>query len=202
MRRRCDSAHGRRGRARARGRGSPALPRPPQEQRVRVVCWMRAQAKGVGGAVVVVGMVTAVGFEPTPLRTGACSQRLRPLGQTVMTATRRWGHMSQARRGRETLPSPTPPHTALPCCCSRLRRTIMGLEPTIFGIVLRRLVHQAKDALNAIRPPRALNTHPWQLRLFGSQALGLLGRAKPRTPPPPGRGEEGGGRGMASAAGN
>ena len=27
--------------------------------------------------------VTAVGFEPTPLRTGALSQRLRPLGQTV-----------------------------------------------------------------------------------------------------------------------
>ena len=29
--------------------------------------------------------MTAVGFEPTPLRTGAWSQRLRPLGQTVMT---------------------------------------------------------------------------------------------------------------------
>ena len=27
--------------------------------------------------------MTAVGFEPTPLRTGARSQRLRPLGQTV-----------------------------------------------------------------------------------------------------------------------
>ena len=27
--------------------------------------------------------MTAVGFEPTPLRTGALSQRLRPLGQTV-----------------------------------------------------------------------------------------------------------------------
>jgi hypothetical protein len=24
--------------------------------------------------------VTAVGFEPTPLRTGPCSQRLKPLG--------------------------------------------------------------------------------------------------------------------------
>ena len=31
--------------------------------------------------------VTAVGFEPTPLRTGAWSQRLRPLGQTVMSAS-------------------------------------------------------------------------------------------------------------------
>ena len=30
------------------------------------------------------GKVTAVGFEPTPLRTGAWSQRLRPLGQTVL----------------------------------------------------------------------------------------------------------------------
>ena len=30
--------------------------------------------------------MTAVGFEPTPLRTGALSQRLRPLGQTVLSA--------------------------------------------------------------------------------------------------------------------
>ena len=29
--------------------------------------------------------VTAVGFEPTPLRTDALSQRLRPLGQTVIS---------------------------------------------------------------------------------------------------------------------
>ena len=28
--------------------------------------------------------MTAVGFEPTPLRTGALSQRLRQLGQTVL----------------------------------------------------------------------------------------------------------------------
>ena len=28
--------------------------------------------------------VTPVGFEPTPLRTGALSQRLRPLGQSVL----------------------------------------------------------------------------------------------------------------------
>ena len=31
------------------------------------------------------GQLTAVGFEPTPFRTGALSQRLRPLGQTVMS---------------------------------------------------------------------------------------------------------------------
>ena len=31
--------------------------------------------------------MTAVGFEPTPLRTGALSQRLRPLGQTVADPT-------------------------------------------------------------------------------------------------------------------
>ena len=30
--------------------------------------------------------MTAVGFEPTPFRTGALSQRLRPLGQTVLIA--------------------------------------------------------------------------------------------------------------------
>ena len=30
--------------------------------------------------------MTAVGFEPTPFRTGAWSQRLRPLGQTVSAA--------------------------------------------------------------------------------------------------------------------
>ena len=30
------------------------------------------------------GEMTAVGFEPMPLRTGALSQRLRPLGQTVL----------------------------------------------------------------------------------------------------------------------
>ena len=35
--------------------------------------------------------VTAVGFEPTPLWTGAWSQRLRPLGQTVM-----WHHVCKA----------------------------------------------------------------------------------------------------------
>ena len=29
-------------------------------------------------------LLTAVGFEPTPLRTDALSQRLRPLGQTVL----------------------------------------------------------------------------------------------------------------------
>ena len=43
--------------------------------------------------------VTAVGFEPTPLRTAALTQRLRPLGHTVDICTRkkmvqpgdRWG---------------------------------------------------------------------------------------------------------------
>ena len=31
--------------------------------------------------------MTPVGFEPTPLRTGALSQRLRPLGQSVLPRT-------------------------------------------------------------------------------------------------------------------
>ena len=39
--------------------------------------------------------VTAVGFEPTPLRTGALSQRLRPLGQTVLFTLRPVHHMNQ-----------------------------------------------------------------------------------------------------------
>ena len=30
--------------------------------------------------------MTAVGFEPTPLRNGALSHRLRPLGQTVLSS--------------------------------------------------------------------------------------------------------------------
>ena len=30
--------------------------------------------------------MTAVGFEPTPLRNGALSHRLRPLGQTVLVS--------------------------------------------------------------------------------------------------------------------
>ena len=36
--------------------------------------------------------LTAVGFEPTPLRTGALSQRLRPLGQTVLCGLEGRGH--------------------------------------------------------------------------------------------------------------
>ncbi len=56
--------------------------------------------------------VTAVGFEPTPLRTGALSQRLRPLGQTVLRvcafkccvvaiAARKW-FLLEKRKGRDT----------------------------------------------------------------------------------------------------
>ena len=33
--------------------------------------------------------MTAVGFEPTPLRNGAFSHRLRPLGQTVLRSSDR-----------------------------------------------------------------------------------------------------------------
>ena len=38
--------------------------------------------------------MTAVGFEPTPLRTGAWSQRLRPLGQTVIIRSWSCYHIS------------------------------------------------------------------------------------------------------------
>ena len=41
--------------------------------------------------------MTAVGFEPTPLRTGALSQRLRPLGQTVLD-----GVKTDSRSARHT----------------------------------------------------------------------------------------------------
>ena len=34
--------------------------------------------------------LTAVGFEPTPLRNGALSHRLRPLGQTVLGTMAEW----------------------------------------------------------------------------------------------------------------
>ena len=46
--------------------------------------------------------MTAVGFEPTPFRTGALSQRLRPLGQTVLfvCSVLRKPHAKQARRNR------------------------------------------------------------------------------------------------------
>ena len=44
--------------------------------------WVMDLAPVLGGAQP--HKVTAVGFEPTPLRTGALSQRLRPLGQTVL----------------------------------------------------------------------------------------------------------------------
>ena len=40
--------------------------------------------------------VTAVGFEPTPLRTGALSQRLRPLGQTVLQGDMHYNYMRHA----------------------------------------------------------------------------------------------------------
>ncbi len=44
------------------------------------------QQRSAPRAVHATNRVTAVGFEPTPLRTGALSQRLRPLGQTVSVA--------------------------------------------------------------------------------------------------------------------
>ena len=41
-----------------------------------------------GSPLAISATLTAVGFEPTPLRTGAWSQRLRPLGQTVLEASK------------------------------------------------------------------------------------------------------------------
>ena len=48
--------------------------------------------------------MTAVGFEPTPLRTGALSRRLRPLGQTVLASTRAAPAHCSKRRCRRASP--------------------------------------------------------------------------------------------------
>ena len=69
---------------------------------------------------------------------------------------------------------------------SKLMRTPVGPEPTIFGLVLRRLAHQAKEALNAIRPPKALNA----TSAVWVSGVGLIGSSKasdPAPPPPPRR---------------
>ena len=58
--------------------------------------------------------VTAVGFEPTPLRTGALSQRLRPLGQTVSINTAK-------RHSHYTTRIPT-----------RVAMDTLGIEPRAF----------------------------------------------------------------------
>ena len=50
--------------------------------------------------------VTAVGFEPTPLRTGALSQRLRPLGQTVLFVESRAPSLAAQARINDWLLSP------------------------------------------------------------------------------------------------
>ena len=58
--------------------------------------------------------MTAVGFEPTPLRTGALSQRLRPLGQTVSINTAK-------RHSHYTTRIPT-----------RVAMDTLGIEPRAF----------------------------------------------------------------------
>jgi hypothetical protein len=58
-----------------------------QQFSIQYVCPAQGQAApGSISSIRVHLTMTAVGFEPTPLRTGALSQRLRPLGQTVMEA--------------------------------------------------------------------------------------------------------------------
>ena len=73
--------------------------------------------------------MTAVGFEPpTPLRTGALSQRPRPLGQTVV-------QMGDSRRlKKDDVRNPRSLH-------ARKNMTTVGLEPTIFGSEDRRHIH-------------------------------------------------------------
>ena len=64
---------------------------------------------------------------------------------------------------------------------SKLMRTPVGPEPTIFGLVLRRLAHQAKEALNAIGPPKALNA----TSAVWVSGVGLIGSSKASDPAPP-----------------
>ena len=70
--------------------------RSKQRYAYKLICLKQTRARSEGkihastASVNAIGMrskLTAVGFEPTPLRTGALSQRLRPLGQTVIKHT-------------------------------------------------------------------------------------------------------------------
>ena len=72
---------------------------------------------------------------------------------------------------------------------SKLMRTPVGPEPTIFGLVFRRLAHQAKEASNAIRPPKALNA----TSAVWVSGVGPVGSSKASDTPTPWEG--GGGRG-------
>ena len=73
--------------------------------------------------------MTAVGFEPMPLRTGAWSQRLRPLGQTVLTTP---GLLNSGVPRERTV------HFAIR---RNMKMTLAGLEPAIFGSEDQRLIH-------------------------------------------------------------
>ena len=71
--------------------------------------WLSGATRGLGNAA-----VTPVGFEPTPFRNGTLSHRLRPLGQTVLTACRSKGYLVHAAARAGRLPSLTPPHPTPP----------------------------------------------------------------------------------------
>ena len=73
--------------------------------------------------------MTAVGFEPTPLRNGALSHRLRPLGQTVLTTP---GLLNSGASYERTV------HFAIR---RNMKMTLAGLEPAIFGSEDQRLIH-------------------------------------------------------------
>ena len=60
-------------------------------------CWRSLSGCSTSARAHKAACVTAVGFEPTPLRTGALSQRLRPLGQTVLFLS---PHKRSSRRNR------------------------------------------------------------------------------------------------------
>ena len=70
-----------------------------------------------------------MGFEPTPLRNGALSHRLRPLGQIVLTTP---GLINSGVPRERTV------HFAIR---RNVKMTLAGLEPAIFGSEDQRLIH-------------------------------------------------------------
>ena len=72
--------------------------------------------------------MTAAGFEPAPLRHGALSHRLRPLGQTVLVKqTKDYAPLDESKR--------------MTCILHIKEMTLAGLEPAIFGSEDQRLIH-------------------------------------------------------------
>ena len=77
--------------------------------------------------------MTAVGFEPTPLRNGALSHRLRPLGQTVLEGSKT---CDLFRENRPTCLKENRATQDLPIC-SENYRTHSSVGQSIWPITIR-----------------------------------------------------------------